>query len=64
VNSGKLDAAGIRSMLESIGKRLDAADRRGAHYAEVYGLVRLENQYREELARLESKQQEVVDGVA
>lgn len=46
----------VRAQLRFIRKRLDAADRRGAHYAEVYGLVLLENRWQAELDRLEGKE--------
>ncbi len=44
--------AQLRAQLEHAGRALDAADRRGAPYAEVYRLVLRENALRAELERL------------
>ena len=46
------DRAALASQLAYIQRKREAAERRGAHYAECYGLIELENQWREALFAL------------
>ena len=45
-----LDSTALLSVIDRIEQQIASADRRRASYAEVYGLVVLENRYRDALA--------------